>query len=77
MSFLAIEFICPRCGSTRWGTSNGIRKGVTVPIGHCNGDGRRCDFRWQRTQDWKVFVRAARFTSREEFVEATTAEGHS
>ena len=77
MSLGVLEFICPTCGSTRWGTSTGIRNGVSVPIGHCNGEGRRCLFRWQRKNDYRVFVKVRRFTSREDFLEATSAEGHS
>jgi len=47
--FGAVEFICPRCGSKRWGTTHGR--------GHCNGF--ECGFSWARDLDWLHFFRKA------------------
>ncbi len=69
--FTAMQFRCPRCGSTRWGT-------VDI-FGHCHGEivwqfdndtaewrqvpeatvgyvmRERCPFEWVRSDDWTVF----------------------
>lgn len=48
----AVQFICPRCSGTRWGSTQGW--------GHCNsrssGD---CTFTWDRQFDWLFFHRKA------------------
>lgn len=72
-SFSTTEFICPRCGSKRWGTFT--RAGTDH--GRCNGfegrgnqDETNCDFTWERAFDWTVFrdvETGARFGSFEAF----------
>jgi hypothetical protein len=70
--FLAIEFVCPRCGSRDWGTTHlsGL-KGYQPSRGQCNGTKtdefgggfraiERCTFEWLRSEDWTVFQRLTR-----------------
>ncbi len=46
------QFMCPRCGGTKWGTSN-IVADRTKWIGHCEGGKGYvgCGFRWNRARD--------------------------
>jgi hypothetical protein len=60
--FIAVEFICPRCGSKRWGTvgSSGICRQVTLEELEPGWVvSARCPFEWARADDWTVFRRAA------------------
>ena len=51
-------FVCPKCGSHSWGTSN-MNKEFDEWIGHCHGyneeKNQKCNFTWKRTQDSKYF----------------------
>lgn len=57
--FTSVEFRCPKCGSRRWG-SNSLARGLECSgdWGFCNGSlriGKPCDFRWERSNDWRFF----------------------
>jgi len=51
------NFICPKCGSTNFGTTseNGDWNGILT--GHCHGDTHygRCGFSWLRSNDNILF----------------------
>lgn len=47
-------FVCPKCGSTHFGTSNYSAKGeMPFTRGHCHGPG--CHYWWDRGEDSRVF----------------------
>ena len=58
---MRLEFKCPVCGGSRWGT-DATSADVT---GHCNTPG--CGFTWPRAADFRFFRRIERATSRAEF----------
>ena len=47
MGFTGVEFRCPKCGSSAWGTSSNAGFCKRTP----------CTFRWSRAHDFRVFVR--------------------
>ncbi len=51
-----IKFVCPKCGSQRWGHRS------------CNRTG--CGFSWDRKDDWKYFkqITIGSFESEEDFL---------
>lgn len=61
------EFVCPKCGGSRFGTS-GCTGPVSKMIGHCHGGlgGVGCGFSWPRSEDWRHFTITLRPT-REEY----------
>jgi hypothetical protein len=58
-----LGFVCPRCGSSAFGTSFPENEGC------CHGDG--CRFTWNRDDDWKYFQHVVRtvFENNKEFEE--------
>ena len=61
-----IEFHCPKCLSTHFGTT--ATNNWANATGHCNG--HSCKFTWPRAEDWKVFyiVEVTKFETKEEFL---------
>lgn len=45
------DFICPKCGSEEWGTSNCTASDLKDMTGHCSN----CPFSWSRDKDSEVF----------------------
>jgi hypothetical protein len=66
-----LEFHCPKCLSTHYGTS-GSNNWDTAE-GYCNGRDGGCRFRWKRSEDWKVFY-IVQITKFETLVEFQTAQ---
>lgn len=63
----AVEFVCPRCGGRRWGTTAGR--------GHCND----CPLSWARVADWLYFSKienGSRFVNRAAYDAFTARPPH-
>ena len=50
-----MSFICPKCSSTHWGTSDPAHPDWSKATGHCHGNG--CDFSWNREKDDSKYMR--------------------
>ncbi len=53
------DFVCPKCGSTYFGTNTLLCDGKKKRFGACHGrlkDGQSCQFQWDRSDDEIVFV---------------------
>lgn len=51
-----LRFKCPKCGSSRFGTS--YAGDWDRAVGHCHGFG--CDYEWKRQDDEGHFIRKTR-----------------
>lgn len=62
-----VEFHCPKCLSTFYGTSGWDN--MDTATRYCNGHEGRCKFKWPVVEDWRYFyiVQITKFESKDEF----------